>query len=226
MDTVEADPRHPGTLWVRNLDWPLPENIAPRVPATFRCVGPVEIESLAQVMRLDDPATIEQRFAAGKRCYVAQVDGALATYGWVSFEEEEIGEIRLRIHLMPGEAYIWDCSTAPPYRRKRLYTTLLLHMVDQLRAEGLCRVWIGTDGDNVASQQGIALAGFRPVADLLVTRVIGIRRFWVRGRDGIPESIVSDARRALLGDRDQVWLAALSAVQRDVARSARGHTLA
>ena len=226
MPPSEVDARGPGTLWVRNLDWPLPGNIKPRVPAIFRGIGPEEIESLAQVMRLDDPAMIEQRFAAGKRCYVAQVDGALATYGWVSFEEEEIGEIRLRIHLMPGEAYIWDCATAPPYRRLRLYTTLLLHMVDQLRAEGLCRVWIGTDGDNVASQQGIALAGFRPVADLVVARVIGIRRFWVRGRDGVPETIVSDARRSLLGDRDQAWLAALSAVQQDMARSGPGPTLA
>ena len=59
----------------------------------------------------------EQRLASGKRCYVAQVEGALAAYGWVSWHEEEIGEIGLRLHLMPGEAYIWDCATAPAYRR-------------------------------------------------------------------------------------------------------------
>jgi hypothetical protein len=48
MDTAESDPRQPGTLWVRNLAWPAPENITPRVPATFRCLGPEEIASLAR----------------------------------------------------------------------------------------------------------------------------------------------------------------------------------
>lgn len=210
---TEFDSRRPGTLWVRNLDWPLPDNIAPRVPATFRCIGPDEIDSLAHVMRLDNPAILRQRFASGKHCYVAQVEGALAAYGWVSLNEEEIGEIRLRIHLMPGEAYIWDCGTAPAFRRLRLYTALLLHIADQLRAEGLCRAWIGADGDNVASQQGMALAGFRPVADLVVARVLAMRMFWVRGRAGVPEAVVTDARRALLGNRDQAWLGALSRVK-------------
>ena len=74
---------------------------------------------------------------------------------------------------MPGEAYIWDCATLPAYRRLRLYTALLVHIVEQLYAEGLCRVWIGADAENRASQSGMALAGFQPVADLVVTRVIG-----------------------------------------------------
>jgi len=213
MPSTEFDSRRPGTLWVRNLDWPLPDNIVPRVPTTFRCIGPDEIDSLAQVMRLGNPAILQQRFASGRRCYVAQVEGGLAAYGWVSLKEEDIGEIRLRIHLMSGEAYIWDCGTAPAYRRLRLYTALLLHITDQLRAEGLCRAWIGADGDNVASQQGMALAGFRPVADLVVARVLVMRMFWVRGRAGVPEAVVTDARRALLGDRDRVWLAALSTIK-------------
>jgi GNAT superfamily N-acetyltransferase len=213
MRTDESDPRQPGTLWVRNLDWPLPENVTPRVPVEYRCIDPGEIHSLAQIMPLADPAAIEQRFAAGKRCYVAQVADTLAAYGWVSWEEEDIGEIGLRVHLMPGEAYIWDCATTPAYRRLRLYTTLLIHMAEQLRQESLCRIWIGADADNVASQTGIALAGFLPVADLVVTRVIGIRQFWVRGRDGVPEYMVDDVRRALLGNRDGAWQAALSAVK-------------
>ena len=206
---ADTDPRRPGTLWVRNLDWSRSEPVAPQVPASFRCSGPDEAGPLAQVMGLDDSAEVVHRFASGRRSYVAQVDRSLAAYGWVSFDEEEIGEIRLRIRLQPGEAYIWDCGTLPAYRRLRLYTSLLIYMTDQLRADGLCRVWIGADGDNLASQRGIASAGFRPVADLVVTRVLAMRLAWVRGRTGIPESIVADARRALLGDRDQVWLTAL-----------------
>lgn len=219
MRAAESDPRRPGTLWVRNLDWPVPDDVVSRVPATFRQLCSEEIESLARLMQLADPTAIKQRLASGKRCYVALVGNALAAYGWVSWNEEEIGEIGLRLHLMPGEAYIWDCATAPAYRRLRLYTALLGHIVEDLRLEGLCRVWIGADADNVASQNGMALAGFRPVADLIVTRVIGLRQFWVRGREGVPDYVVNDARRALLGDRDRIWLAALAATRSGTPRA-------
>ena len=155
-------------------------------------------------------AVVLERFDAGRRCYAAWVDGRIAAFGWVSHGEEWIGEMRLRIRLVPGEAYVWDCATLPAYRRCRLYTALLAHIADDLRAEELCRAWIGTDLDNVASQRGIALAGFKPVADLVLERMLALRRVWVWGRPGVPEVLVADVRRAVLGDRDRAWLAALA----------------
>jgi len=210
MESVEADPRRSGTIWMLNLDWPTP-NVAPLIPATFARIGPEAAEMLARAMGLLDSTAVGQRFEAGRRCYAAWVEGALAAYGWVSFEDEEIGEMRVRIRLTPGEAYIWDCATVTAYRRCRLYTALLTHIIGEMRAEGLCRLWIGTDQENVVSQQGIARAGFLSVADLVVTWVVAMRKLWVGGRPGVPDEWVSDARRALLGDRDQVWLNALSA---------------
>jgi len=201
MVSVSSDPRCYGTLWVLNLDWPTPDGIAPLIPATFVRVGPEATPALAHAMGLDDPSEVWQRFATGRRCYGALVENHLAAYGWVTFDEENIGEMGLRIRLVPGEAYIWDCATAPPYRRRGLYTALLAHIIGELRAEGLCRGWIGADGDNVASQKGIARAGFRPVADLLAARAVATRPFWVRGRPGVPRQTVADARLALIGER-------------------------
>jgi ribosomal protein S18 acetylase RimI-like enzyme len=209
MLSAEHDPRRPGTFWVMNLDSSRGSDVAPRLPACFGRVGPEVAAVLAQAMGQPDAALVLERFAAGRRCYAARVDGRIAAYGWVSFDEEWIGEVHLRIRLEPGEAYIWDCATLPAYRRCRLYAALLVHIVKQLRAEQLRRVWIGTDMDNVASQRGIALAGFRPVADLVVERILALRRVWIRGRPGVPEHLVAAARRAVLGDRDRAWLTAL-----------------
>jgi ribosomal protein S18 acetylase RimI-like enzyme len=194
-----------------NLDWPTPPDLTPRIPAAFGRVHSEAAESLVSAMGHNDLAAVLERFDTGRRCYAAYVDDCIAAYGWVSFGEEWIGEMRLRIQLAPGEAYIWDCATLPRYRRCRLYTALLGRIVDELRAEKLCRAWIGTDLDNVASQRGIDLAGFKPVADLVVERVLAMRLAWVRGRPGVPESLVADVRRAVLGDRDRAWLAALTA---------------
>ena len=210
MAPVDNPPRHLGIVWVLHPDWPTPPGPAPLIPAAFARLGPVEAAPLAEAMG-QPAAEVMHRFEAGKRCYAALVEGALAAYGWVSFVEEQVGELRLRLRLAPGEAYIWDCATLPAYRRRRLYTGLLMHILDRLRAEGLCRAWIGTDADNAASQKGIALAGFRPVADFVMDWALAMRLVWVRGRPGVPEPLVADVRRIFLGDRDKAWLAALSA---------------
>ena len=191
--------QHIGTFWILELDRPLPPAIVPRVPATFMRIGPEVARELAQAMGLDDPAIILQRFATGRHCYAARVDGKLAAYGWVTFDEEAIGELGLRFHLKAGEAYIWDCATLAAYHRQRLYSALLAYIVSELRTAGLCRVWIGADTDNLVSQQGMALAGFQPAVDFLVDSSPGISRPWLSGRPGIPEQLVMDVHHALFG---------------------------
>lgn len=199
-----------GTLWMLNLEEFSPNSPAPHVTTTFQRVGPEAAPLLAQAMGLEDPTEVLRRFAAGKGCYIGNVEGVLATYGWVTFDEEWIGELHLRIRLAPGEAYIWNCATLPAYRGLRLYPALLGYMVNELHAEGLQRIWIGADADNLPSQKGMVLTGFQPIADMVLDRALGLRMTWVRGRPGVAEKFVEDARRALLGQRYEVWQSALS----------------
>ena len=209
MVSAENDPRRHGTIWMLNLDRE-PPAVIPRLQADFRRVT----LELAPVLALSTGAITlgetTKRLESGGQCYAAWVDDQVVSYGWVSFQEEEIGELNLRIKLVPGEAYIWDCATLPPYREKLLYSALLIYILSELRAQNLCRAWIGADYDNLASQKGIARAGFHHVADLVIERVLAMRQVWVVGLPDIPESIVAEARRAFLNNRDKVWLKASS----------------
>lgn len=211
MVSAENDPRRTGTIWALNLDEPMPD-IAPLIPATFCRAGPEFLPVLTETMDRDE-TEIRKRFESGRRCYTAWVEGKLAAYGWLSFEEEYIGELNLRLRLLSGEAYIWDCVTMPAFRQQRLYSGLLRYIVAELGAEKLCRVWIGADLENLPSQRGIARAGFRPVADMVVARVLAMRLVWVQGRPGVPESLIAEARRAFLDNRDKVWLSVLSSIE-------------
>lgn len=200
---VENDPRRAGTIWMLNLDEPVPA-ITPLVLPTFGRVTPDLAPALASTMGV--PASeVLKRFESGRRCYAARLGDEFASYGWVSFEEEHIGELNLRIKLLRGEAYIWDCATIPAFRRKRLYSALLSYIIRELHTEGFCRAWIGADMDNLPSQQGIARAGFHHVADLVMARVLALRQAWVQGRPGVPDHIVAAARRAFLNGRDEIW---------------------
>jgi len=204
MVSSENDPRRHGTIWMLDLDQE-PPAVAPRVQADFRLVTLDLARALASSTGLS-PEGIARRLESGRQCYAAWVDDQAVAYGWVSFESEEIGELNLRIRLLPGEAYIWDCATLPAFREKGLYSALLCYILRQLRAQTLCRVWIGADYDNIASQKGMARAGFQHVADLVIQRVLAMRQVWAVGLPDVPESIIAEARRAFLNNRDRVWL--------------------
>jgi len=204
MVSADHDSRRAGTIWTLSLDEARP-SIAPQVPAAFFRLDLQAASELAEVMGSDSLPEILKRFKRGSRCYAARVDGKLAAYGWVSFQEEAIGELSLRVRLFPGEAYIWNCVTLPEFRQHYLYTALLVFVVDELSAEHFSRVWIGADLENIPSQRGIARAGFIHIADLIVARVLALRQVWVQGRVNISDDLVDEARRVFLNNRDKVW---------------------
>jgi len=201
---VENDPRRAGTIWMLNLDEEIPA-IVPRVHAEFRRLTPDLVPALCAIRGHEASAEFAQRFATGRQCYGAWIEDQLVVFGWVSMEDEHIGELNLHIKLLPGEVYVWDCETATAYRGKGLYSALLIYILNELRAQNVCRAWIGADLDNVASQKGIARAGFHHVADLVIERIVAVRQVWVTGLPGVPESIVAEARRAFLNNRDKAW---------------------
>ncbi len=118
--------------------------------------------------------------------------------------------MNLRIRLLQGEVYIWDCATVPAFRRNGLYSALLDYIIMDLHAEGLCRAWIGADMDNRPSQHGIARAGFHHVGDLVIERILAMRQVWMQPQPDMPDHIVAEARRAFLNDRDKIWKRAAS----------------
>jgi len=211
--------QHMGILWmldIRELATGAigpPVRVAPQVPALFQRAGPQHVDELVRVMEPTDLAdtisVFQQRFASGRQCYIARVEGRVVAYGWVTFDEEKIGELGLSIRLAPGEAYIWDCATQPAFRGQRLYPALVTYIVDELWRAGLRRIWIGTDADNFPSQNGLALSGFQPVADVMIALTPTARQLIMRGRPGVSEEVVSDARRALFGEQE-FWSSAIA----------------
>jgi len=205
MVSAENDPRRAGTIWVFDFDQPVPV-VKPLIETSFSRVATESISALTAAMGTDSSAEIIKRFETGRRCYVARVESDIVAYGWVSFDEEFIGELNLRLRLLPGEAYVWNCVTLPAFRGNHLYSALLTYVLEDLSTENFNRVWIGADLENVASQRGIARAGFRHIADLVVARVLALRQVWVQAQPDVPEGLIVEARRAFLNNRDKVWL--------------------
>lgn len=198
----EPDAQHVGLFWTLRLDGQLPPATEPRVPATFLRTGPELARELAPAMGFADQAPILQRFQQGKHCHIARVADQLVAYGWITFDEEHIGELGLTVRLLPGEAYIWDCGTLSAYRGKHLYSALLAHTLRELQNNGFRRVWIGMDADNLPSQAGVARAGFQPIVDILLASHNLTRTLLARAYPGVPAQDVQAAQYALFGKRE------------------------
>jgi len=215
----ESSFHHIGTLWLLDLSEKSLPGPMPRVEVRFQRFDLEAAPLLAKAMGLDSDEEVLRRFDEGKQCYTGIIDGVIATYGWVTYDKELIGELRLHIQLSQGEAYIWDCATLPEYRGLRLYPALLWYIIEVLRSQGLKRIWIGADSDNLPSQVGMRLCGFHPIADFVLDYALAIHSFWIRGHPGAPEQLVEDARYALLGKRHRAWLAALSSIGTNITSS-------
>ena len=202
---AESHARHEGIFWLlklAELDEALltsAPTLTPGITTTFQRIGREAMQPLAQAMGLTDHTQLLQRFERRKWCYVGRVAGEIVTYGWVTFDEERIGELGLTIRLRAGEAYIWDCATLPAYRGQRLYPALLAYMLRALAAEGLHAIWLGTDMDNIPSQKGVAFAGFQPIVDAGLVDTSTDGGLWIRQRPGVSEQDAIDAHRVLLG---------------------------
>ncbi len=186
-----------GALWARECDRKDIAPVVPRREAVLREALLNDAEALARAMGVAGTTETQRRFESGRRCFVALVDGAIATYGWVSHGVESIGELERSFRMAPDEAYIWDCATLPPYRGQHLYRALLDYIATTLCRDGTRRIWIGASLDNTSSIRGFAAAGFQPVLTLTYLRLLGIGRVWMAGDTAASPALVARARECL-----------------------------
>jgi hypothetical protein len=116
-------------------------------------------------------------------------------YGWLSAKSEWIGELELEIGLPPGEAYIWNCVTLAPHRRKGVFRSVVTSIVVQAHKEGLTRLWIAT----IAGMGGktIQQAGFQPVLRFDSVKRLGLQWLRVRPAPGADPGLMASAREAV-----------------------------
>ena len=132
------------------------------------------------------------RFARGCRCFAIESGGHIVSYGWLSTTREWIGELSAWITPAPGEAYVWNCFTLEPYRRRGHYRALLSGLAG---LPDVRRLWIGSI--EVPAEKADSDAGFRPVLHFTVNRVGPVRSLRAEAAPGAPDDLVAQARRRL-----------------------------
>ncbi len=160
--------------------------------------GPVDSSdagTLATAMAMPQDAVLARQ--TWSRCYGGRVGNDIATYGWVSEVDTWVGELAATIRPGEEEAYIWDCGTAPPFRRRGFYRDLLTQIMADLGRRGLRRVWIATLERTSGGYRGVKRAGFHPVLRIRYVQLGPVRWWWVRAERTGQKDEIQAARRAL-----------------------------
>ncbi len=135
------------------------------------------------------------RLARGSRCFGAWNGHELVGYGWWSTRSEWIGELALEIAPAPGEAYVWNCVTLAPHRRKGVFRSLINSIVAQARAEGLARLWIASVIE--IGGRTVEQAGFVPVVQIDTGSRFGFRWLRVVPMKGVDPGLFASARQRM-----------------------------
>ena len=135
------------------------------------------------------------RFARGSRCFGAWAGHELVGYGWLSVKPEWIGEVELEIAPADNEAYVWNCVTLAPHRRKGVFRSVVSSVVARAREENVAKLWIASESDLAAN--AIEQAGFVRVMRFDTGSRFGMRWLRVAVADGGDARLVAEARKVM-----------------------------
>ena len=147
-----------GSIYGWRRGWPL-HDVAAR-PGGKVVVDPAPaLPLIAEVVDIDETEAA-RRLATDHHVFLMYVDGVPAAYGWSASGPAEIGGLPLVFTVPPGERYLWDFKTLPPFRGRGLYPLLLQDILRNQAGEAEW-FWIVHEPHNLASQRGILKAGFQ-----------------------------------------------------------------
>ncbi len=113
-----------------------------------------------------------RRLEKGDRCLIVEVHDRVVGYGWVMFEEMELGQI-WHITLPKGKAYLYKEFVTSPFRGRGLNHLRRNFLLAYLWNKGCRTVYISTSGDNRSSIRSIRKSGFHKVGCYLKLRLFG-----------------------------------------------------
>jgi hypothetical protein len=148
-------------LLERRLDVPIPE-VVTGVPSRLAILGGEDLAAYLAFRPTSRATIVERRWAMGHRCFVAWVDGRIASASWAAVERCRVEELRLELRIPAGQVYAYGSSTVPALRSRHLSRAVSVGMQRHFRAAGCWRIFSLVAPDNEAVIRSRAAVGYRP----------------------------------------------------------------
>ena len=125
----------------------------------------------------DSADTFARRLSDSTRCYVVVGSGGTFFHAtWITTKAAWTRELRAHFRPPPGDAYVFESFTRADARGKGAYPFALREICHELSAEGVARVWVAVEVDNIPSLKAVAKGGFEEAWRVTYRRRLGILR--------------------------------------------------
>jgi GNAT superfamily N-acetyltransferase len=123
----------------------------------------------------------EDRLKAGQLCFIAEKDGKIVNYTWISFHEGYVLELERKILIDPDSAYGYDEYTDPEYRGMGILPTVLANASEHLFQNGIKRLYELVSSSNFPSLRSHQKTGARKIGKVTLLRLFNSKRYGCKG---------------------------------------------
>ena len=123
----------------------------------------------------------EQRFKAGHLCFIAEKNGDIVNYTWVSFNETYVAGLERTIRIGSDYAYRYDGYTVPEYRGMGILPTVLTKAAEYLFQNEIKEIYDVVASNNFPSLRSHQKIGSMKMGEVTVIRLFNSRRYKLKG---------------------------------------------
>jgi len=124
----------------------------------------------------------EERLKAGHLCFIAEKNGDIVHYKWVSFNKTYVNELERRIRIGSDSAYIYDAYTVPECRGTGISPKVSARIFDYLFQNGIKKIYYLISYNNFPSIRDAEKTGLRNMGEVTLTRLFKLRIYRCKGK--------------------------------------------
>ena len=124
----------------------------------------------------------EERLRAGHLCFIAEKNGDIVNYKWVSFNETYVNELERTIRTGSDSAYIYDVYTVPECRGMGISSKVSARIFHYLFQNGIKKIYYMITHNNFPSLRDAEKTGLRNMGEVTLTRLFKSRIYTCKGK--------------------------------------------
>jgi GNAT superfamily N-acetyltransferase len=123
----------------------------------------------------------EPRLRDGQACALVRQGAEVIAYCWLAATPIWVGEIGRAVVPGPDDVYFYDAFTAPAWRGRRLFPSVLARLLSLAHGRGRRHALIFVGSRNRSSRRAIERAQFTLTHTVTRIDVLGVTSLWFRG---------------------------------------------
>lgn len=145
----------------------------------FRMLTPQDMDAIAQIEEIAEwlRGKLQSAIAAGQPCLVALDRGRVAGFNLIRMDRAPLILVNLTRKLHPNCAWSEHIAVQKEYRRSGLGGQLRLRIFQELKRQGVRRLYGGTLVNNAASLALARSVGFKEIADIRYRKFLAVEKW-------------------------------------------------